>query len=456
MTRDMTGKRVLVMGAGISGRAAASFLARRGAHVVLADDMPKESLPPESLALEKEGVRVAGGSIAVPGEEFDFAVLSPGISVNDPRVANLKSSGVEVMSEIELAFRHLDVPVIAVTGTNGKTTVTKLIGRMLEAAGKKTFVGGNVGNAMLEAVGDGYDYAVVEISSFQLEAVTTFKPRVSVWLNLTGDHLDRHGDLETYALAKAEILAGQGPGDAAVVNRDDDIVWRHARATAATVLPYSVKSTLGVGAWLEGDELVLLMPGTDGRRFPASPMALQGLFNLGNVMSAILAVAALGIDPGPLMPVVREFKGLGHRLEKFLEWRGITFIDDSKATNVDAAVKAVETVRGPLIWLAGGVEKGSDYLPLRKPLEERAKLAVLVGPNVDRMAEELEGAVPIVKARDWPDAAGVAVGSAVDGDSVLLAPACSSFDFFKSYAERGDVFQRLVREETSKRGGGDA
>lgn len=439
-----------MLGAGVSGRAAAGFCARRGGAVTLADDAGREALHADALALEGEGVRVVAGGIAGAGTAFDLAVLSPGIPVDDPRVAALAAAGCEVIGEIELAARFVAAPIIAVTGTNGKTTVTKLIGRLLEAGGLKPYVCGNVGDPMLGAVGVECDALVVEVSSFQLETCATFRPKVSVWLNLTPDHLDRHGSMEGYAKAKARVFMNQTSSDAAVVNREDEWGWRMAKVSSATLLPYSTERTLGVGAWLEGDEVVVLMPGTDGVRLPASPMELKGLHNVGNVMASALAVAALGVDFKKVWPEAQRFKGLGHRIEKFHEWRGISFVDDSKATNVDAAVRAIETVGGRVIWMAGGVEKGSDYLVLRPLLEKHAKLMVMVGPNTARMAAELNGAAPLVLAKDWPEAVRVAVGAAEAGDTVLLAPACSSFDFFKSYAERGDVFRRLCLEETGR------
>lgn len=455
MNEDLKGRKVVVLGAGLSGLAAAAFALGRGAQVTLADDAPLEKMSPGALKLSEEGVALVTGSIAAAGTDFDLAILSPGVSINDPRVKALEASGCGITGEIELASTYLTAPIVAVTGTNGKTTVTDLLGEMFRAAGKKVYVGGNIGSPLLNAVGGDFDVIVAEISSFQLETCKTFRPRIAIWLNLTGDHLDRHTDMEGYAKTKARIFANQTREDAAIVNREDEYGWTNARKYAGTILPFSVKRFMGVGAWLEGDELVVLMPGNDGQRLPAKPMALQGLHNIGNILAATLAVASLGIDPATIWPTVQNFAPGGHRIEKFHSWRGIDFIDDSKATNVDAAVKAIETVGGPLIWLAGGVEKGSDYLPLFEPLAKSARLAVMVGPNTGRMAKELEGAAPIALAADWPEAVRIAVAGAKTGDKVLLAPACSSFDFFKSYSERGDTFQRLVLAETERSDRGD-
>lgn len=454
MSMILTGKRILVLGAGVSGRAAARFCVARGGLVTLADDAAREKLAPEVAELEALGVAVAAGSLAGAGTAYELAILSPGIAVENPVVAALRAADCEVIGEIELAWRFTTVPVVAVTGTNGKTTVTKLIGKLLESAGKKVYVCGNVGDPMLNAIGCDYDCLVVEVSSFQLETCPTFRPKVAVWLNLTPDHLDRHGDMEGYARAKGRIFANQTSSDAAVVNREDGWGWKLAKESAATILPYTTDRKIGVGSWLEGEEIVVLMPGTDGVRLPAKPMALPGLHNVGNAMAAALAVSALGVPAKSVWGEALAFKGLGHRIEKFMEWRGVSFVDDSKATNVDAAVRAIETIDGPIVWLAGGVEKGSDYLPLRAGLEKYARLMVMVGPNTARMARELEGAAPLAMAKDWPEGVRLAVEAARPGDTVLLAPACSSFDFFKSYAERGDVFRKLAEEETGRIDGG--
>jgi UDP-N-acetylmuramoylalanine--D-glutamate ligase len=454
--RALSQSRILVLGAGTSGRSAARFLLARGGRVTLADDQPRDRLPPEVDELEAQGVEVTGGGFGPASEKpVDLCVVSPGIPFEDPRLEALRARGVPVVGEIELAAAFIDAPVIAITGTNGKTTVTRLTGQLLEAAGKKVFVGGNVGTPLIEAAngpkdGGAWDAVVAEVSSFQLETCYAFKPAVSVWLNLTGNHLDRHGDLERYAAAKARIFQNQTPTEAAVVNREDPYVWRHATRSHATLLPFSTERTLGVGAWLEGEEVVVLLPGTDGVRLPASLPGLPGRHNLGNAMAACLAVSALGLDPAAAWEETRHFRGLPHRIQHFLDWRGIRFVDDSKATSVDAAARAVETVGGPLVWLAGGIEKGAEYTPLRPVLSSHARLIVLVGPHVERMNRELEGAAPIRRAADWTEGVRIAVEAARSGDAVLLSPAAASFDFFKSYSERGDTFQRLCREETER------
>lgn len=446
----LEGRRAVVLGAGVSGRAAARLLRARGASVDLHDDAPAARLPPEAAALEALEVRLlAGGPELDPGR-YDLAVVSPGISAQAPRVRALAEAGVEVTGELELASRFLSAPLLAVTGTNGKTTVTELLGEVLRAGGGRVFTGGNLGTPLAEAVGREWDFLAVEVSSFQLETIRTFRPRVAVLLNVTDDHFDRHAGLADYARAKGRIFENQGAGDAAVVNREDPLAWEAGRRARSAVLPYSTERLLPVGAWLEGNDAVFLLPGRDGVRVPTGGLRLPGRFNLGNALAACLAAAWVGADPAAAWAAAREFRPRPHRLELFLESGGVRFVDDSKATNVGAAAAALESVGPPVVWLAGGVDKGGDYGPLAGPLGRVVREGILVGAAAPRMAAALAGAAPLRTARDWPEAVGLAVAAARPGDTVLLAPACSSFDFFRSYAERGDVFQRLCREETAR------
>lgn len=447
---NLRGRRAIVLGAGVSGRAAARFLLDRGARVTLQDDASAEGLAAPLGDLAARGAALALGGTAVDPAEFDLAIVSPGVPVGCARVSSLRAAGSEVVGEVELAFRFLSAPVVAVTGTNGKTTVTKLLGEIARAAGRRTFVGGNVGTPLVEAVDGAWDLVVAEISSFQLETIHTFRPRAAILLNVTDDHFDRHRDLEEYARAKARIFENQGPGDAAVVNADDPVSWRIGRKAPGAVLPYSTRRIQPVGAWLEGNDAVFLLPGADGVRVPVGEMALPGLFNRSNALAACLAAAWVGIDPALAWREARRFQGLPHRVQAFLEWRGIRFVDDSKATNVDAAVKALEAVEGPVVLVAGGVDKGGDYAPLAARLRGRARQVVLVGAAARQMADALGGAAPTLVVPSWAEAVRAAVEAARPGDTVLLSPACSSFDFFTGYAERGDTFQRMCREETQR------
>ncbi|MBI5018005.1 MAG: UDP-N-acetylmuramoyl-L-alanine--D-glutamate ligase [Deltaproteobacteria bacterium] len=452
-TPDLKGRRALVLGAGVSGRSAARFLLARGARVTVHDDGPRDALPADALALEPEGATLAAGGARVDPAAFDLAILSPGISVGAPRVRELRSAGVDVVGELELASWFLEAPIVAVTGTNGKTTVTTLLGRILEAQGRAVFVGGNVGTPLVEAVGGAWDVVVAEVSSFQLESIRAFRPKVGLFLNLTDDHFDRHGDLAGYGRAKVRLFENQGAGDAAIVNADDPAAWAAFRAAApgSVLLPYSTERRLSVGAWAEGDDAVFLLPGRDGVRVPRGELLLAGRHNLGNALAACLAAAWVGADPRATWAEARTFRGLPHRVEAFLSWRGIRFVDDSKGTNVDAARRALETVEPPVVWVAGGVDKGGDYAPLAACLPGRVRRGVLVGASAARMTEALEGAAPLVTAADWPEAVRLVFDAAQPGDTVLLSPACSSFDFFTGYAARGDAFQRLCRDEAERR-----
>ena len=451
---QLNGRRAIVVGAGVSGLAAARLLMARGAAVDLYDDAPRERLRPEVAALEASGVRVLAGGAALEPARYDLAVISPGISAGAPPLLALAVAGVERLAELELAYRLLTAPVLAVTGTNGKTTTVELLGKMLADAGRSAFVGGNVGTPLSEAVGPPWDAVVAEVSSFQLETVDRFRPRVAVLLNLSDDHLDRHPDRATYAAAKARLFANQGPGDAAVVNADDPAAWALVRPGDGVLLPYSTRRMLPVGAWLAENEGVVLLPGCDGVRFPAGALGLPGEHNRSNALAACLAAARMGIDPAGAWRSAQGFEGLGHRIERFLVWRGVQFVDDSKATNVGAAVSALQTVDAPVVWVAGGVDKGGDYGPLIPVLKVAARQVVLVGDSAEQMVGALSGAAPIRVAPDWVSAVTDAVAAARPGDTVLLSPACASFDHFSGYAERGAEFQRLCREETGRRDAG--
>lgn len=447
---ELQGRRTIVVGAGVSGRAAARFLLGRGAEVDIQDDAPAERLPLGLADLENAGARLFGPDDDVDAGVYELAVLSPGVPVGIPLVRRLVEAKAEVIGELELAARFLLAPILAVTGTNGKTTVTELLGQVLRAAGHHVFVGGNVGTPLVEAVDTAWDFAVVEVSSFQLETIHRFHPTVAVLLNLTDDHLDRHEDLARYASAKARIFENQGAGDAAVVNADDPASWELGRNVPATLLPYSTEAELPAGAWVAGEDAVFRLPGRECVRVAAGKCRLPGRHNLGNGLAACLAAAWVGIDPKRAWATTRQFRGLPHRVETFLRWRGIRFVDDSKATNVAAVLSALETVEGPVVLLAGGADKRGDYTPLAAKLRRVARQVVLVGPAASRIAEALSGKVPFEVARDWADAVRQAVAAARPGDTVLLSPACASFDCFANYAERGEAFQRMCRDETKR------
>ncbi len=443
----MTG-RVLVMGAGRSGSAAARFLAGRGARVEVWDDREWDALPAAG-ELREQGVHFLEAPPDPAG--YDLAVISPGIPPRHPLWQALRAAGVPVVGEVELAARELGCPLVAVTGTNGKTTVALWAARILEAQGLRVFAGGNLGRPLVEAVGETWDVAVVEVSSFQLAATERFRPRVAVLLNVAPDHLDWHPDLDHYRASKARIFRNQGPGDAAVVNADDPRAWEMGRRSRGALLGFSGARPLPAGAWFEGKEAVFCLPGADGVRVGAEPFGAIGLHNRLNALAACLAAAWVGADVARAWECVRTLRPPAHRLEPFLDWRGIRFVDDSKATNVAAARTALQAVDPPVVWVAGGRGKGQDFSPLAPAAAGRVRRAVLVGEAAAEIARALDGAVPVEIAPDWPGAVARAVGAARPGDTVLLAPACSSFDHFSGYEERGQVFQRLCRGEVERR-----
>ncbi len=444
---------MLVIGAGRSGRAAVRLLRERGARVDLYDDAPEERLGGLRAEMEPLGVTLRLGRDRPRPGGYDLAVVSPGVPPRHPLWQALAREGVPVIGEMELGFRHLGCPVIAVTGTNGKTTVTELIGRALRASGLRVFLGGNLGRPLAEAAGGGWDLAVVEASSFQLATIDTFRPRVAVLLNLGEDHLDWHPDPGHYARAKGRIFENQTPEDAAVVNADDPAAWALARRSRAPVLGFSTRRAQAAGAWAEGDDVVLCLPGRDGVRVSRGELRLPGEHSLANALAAWLAAALAGADPARAWEAARGFPGLPHRLEEFLEWRGIRFVDDSKATNVHAALEAIRALEGPVVWVAGGTAKGQDLGPLAGGARGRVRKAVLVGEAAPELARAVNAAVPAEVAPSWADAVRIAVDAARPGDTVLLAPACASFDEFSGYAERGETFQRLCRQETERRDG---
>ena len=438
--------RVLVVGLGISGHRTARWLAARGADVTVSDMRPARDLDPAVMdELEKMGVILeTGGHREETFLAADMIILSPGVPADMPVVRASRARGATVTGELEFAGRLVDTPVIAVTGTNGKTTVTTFLGRMLREAGHRVFVGGNIGTPLMAyAAGKrDADYAVVEVSSFQLDTIETFRPRVSVVLNISPDHLDRYPDYAAYARSKLRIFENQGPGDVAVLNDDDDILKRAAPPPGVTVLRYGRREREGLHAFFEGDRI---RAGTGARRtFSVRSFRLPGSHNRENLLPAVLAGMALGVDPGAIQATIDTFKGLPHRLEAVGERSGVLFYDDSKATNVDAAVKAVRSFDRPVVLIAGGRHKGSDYGPLAAAAEGRVKQAVFIGEAAALLGGAFRDRIPYRTAVTMEEAVAFSFAAAREGEVVLLAPACSSFDMFTDYAHRGRVFRAAV------------
>jgi UDP-N-acetylmuramoylalanine--D-glutamate ligase len=437
---ELHGKRVMVIGLGVSGLAAARLLAAHGAELVLAErrtDLPRESLPSAEIRLGEEDQRWLGG--------VKLVVASPGVPPSSPLMRAAQALRIPLISELELASRFITAPIVAVTGTNGKSTVVTLLGGIFRKAGYKTFIGGNLGIALAEAAGRDYEIIVAEVSSYQLELIETFKPHVAIYLNLTHDHLDRYASLEEYGRAKTRIFENQGAGDWAVLNRDDPLVWRTARTLKPQVMSFGfAPSKSGSAIWRASDSLAFEI-GAQRGGISLAEFMLPGAHNAANAMAAAAGALTMGIEPVVIERALAESRGLPHRIEMVGEKNCVRYIDDSKATNVGAVVEALDASRGPVILLAGGVDKGGDYAPLIEPLREKVKLLILFGSAREKMRNALSGSVPIEVVTTLAEAVALAVKRANSGDTVLLSPACSSFDQFKDYAERGRVFQELVR-----------
>jgi UDP-N-acetylmuramoylalanine--D-glutamate ligase len=431
---DLAGKRVLVLGLGVSGRSAARWLADQGASVVAADERPAGELV---LAELDPRVTVVCGEGFPDPAGFDLVVPSPGVPP-----ARYAARARSAWGDIELAGRALAVPIVAVTGTNGKSTVTLLLEALLRAAGLRAAAAGNIGAPALDLVGQPLDAAVLEVSSFQLETTERFRPRVAVILNATPDHQDRHGSFEAYVAAKARILDAQGPDDAAVLGRDDPAVWALAPRVRGRLFAFGRRGPFERGAWLDAGAIAL----ADGERrwrVALDDVPLSGV-DLENAAAALAAVAALGIDPLRAAAGLRGFRGLPHRSELVARRAGVTWIDDSKATNVGAALRALDRFEGPLLWLAGGRNKGLDFAPLAAAARGRVRTALLFGEAAGELERALAGAVAIERVATLDAAVARAAALARPGDVVLLSPACASFDQFRSYAHRGERFRAAV------------
>ena len=443
-------RRALVMGMARSGIAAAGALARLGAKVVATDleEVPGlgERLPP-GVVLE------LGGHDEARFEECDLLVVSPGIPATNRYIALAKASGAEVIGEVELAYRLCSAPIAAVTGTNGKTTVTTMLGRILEESGFRAPVGGNIGRALVEVVeaeGDGADFIVGEVSSFQLEWAPTLKPKVGVMTNVTPDHLDRHPDIHEYAGLKARLFANQGEGDAKILNADDPLTARYMTPGPQSVLAFSRKGRVRRGAYVEKGDVFLADEGGSTRVCGADELLVPGLHNLENFLAACAAAHFLGADVGAMARVARSFEGLPHRMEVVGEMGGVRWVNDSKGTNVGATAMSLESVTGDVLLIAGGVDKGGDLTPLRTGVERKVRRMILIGEAAERFGRFFDGCAPLAYAKTLDEAVRISQEEARAGDTVLLSPACSSFDQFRDYAHRGDTFREMVQGLTGR------
>jgi UDP-N-acetylmuramoylalanine--D-glutamate ligase len=441
---SVEGKRVTVVGAARSGIAAARLLAERGASVTLTEVRPEA---PEARPLEALGVRLElGGHREATLTGADLVVLSPGVPPGQPEVAKARTGGVPVIGEIEMASRWLRGRVIAITGTKGKSTTTALTGSMLEAAGFSTTVGGNIGSPLSAQVSASTPESlhVVEVSSFQLEQIDSFHPWISVMLNVSPDHLDRHPTIEAYESAKARIFENQEPGDWAVLNADDPTVLRLASTSRATPRFFSRRSEVEQGTTIEHGWIVdRRAAGTDSL-VPLDAIHLIGPHLVDDVMAAATVGVIAGASPAAMTGAVDRFRGLEHAMELVAEIDGVRFVNDSKATNVESALRAIESFDRGLVPILGGHFKGGDLKRLREPLRRRAKAVVSIGEARPLILTALEGAVDVNEAASLDEAVAAAFELAKPSGVVLLAPACASFDMFRDYAERGRRFKEAV------------
>ncbi|MBZ5514061.1 MAG: UDP-N-acetylmuramoyl-L-alanine--D-glutamate ligase [Acidobacteriia bacterium] len=446
---DVRGKRILVVGLARTGRATAKCLQRHGAEVTVTDSRPPYDLRAdvaELLAL-KIGMELGLHREATFLAQ-DLIVVSPGVLPELPQLQAARAKGIRVVSEVEVASWFLEADLLGVTGSNGKTTTTALLGKMLEASGFQTFVGGNIGLPLIAAVDQVPKDAkvVTELSSFQLETIETFRPRVAVLLNLTPNHLDRHPTLEAYVAAKAQILRHQTPDDFAVLNADDPAVMNLARETVARKILFSRTRDLPDGVFVADGQIIFRTGNLERPLLATRDIALRGDFNVENVLAAAAAACVVGADFEAIARAVREFRAVEHRLEFVREMRGVEFFNDSKATSVDAAAKALTAFTRGVHVILGGKDKGAPYAPLRPQLKERARAVYLIGAAAKRIERELMGAIELIPCGDLETAMRRAFARAMAGDTVLLSPACSSFDQFQDYEHRGRVFKEIVEK----------
>jgi UDP-N-acetylmuramoylalanine--D-glutamate ligase len=447
---ELAGKRVLVVGLGKSGLAAARFLKERGARVTVSDARPA-TLIAELPALVEQGIMVEAGSHGLlTFRRQDLIVVSPGVPMSTPELKQVRAMGMPIISELELGWRFLEGEVVAITGSNGKTTTTTLMGEILKADGRATLVGGNIGRPVTEMVGESSpeSWSVLEVSSFQLETVVDFRPRIAMVLNITPDHLDRHGTFEAYAAAKARITERQTAEDFLVLNAEDAPTQMVAAKTKAQVFWFSSRRQVKQGAFVHGESI--FFTASEGAKpepvMPVAEIPLAGGHNVENVLAAVCAGRLAGVPSETIRKAVAAFTAVEHRLEFVRTVEGVGYYNDSKATNVDATSKAVASFAGGVHLILGGKDKDSDYATLSALLRERVKTVITIGSAAEKIERQLAGVVKIERAQTMERAVAFAHRTAVAGDTVLLAPACASFDQFENYEHRGRVFKELVRQ----------
>jgi UDP-N-acetylmuramoylalanine--D-glutamate ligase len=443
---ELNNKNILVVGLAKTGVACARFLAGRNALVTVTDLRDEAALASQLAELSAWDIRkVLGRHNENDFTSADLIVVSPGVPQDNPLLVKARAAGREIVSEIELAARFIDVPLVAITGTNGKTTTTTLAGEIFRGNGYRTFVGGNIGNPLIELVESGelVNQVVAEISSFQLEWITTFCPQVAALLNLSEDHLDRYASYQEYINAKLRIFENQGESDFAVVNRDDELVWRYAQGVKAQLFPFSRRQELEEGIYYRDGVIVYRHNGRE-ECFPTKAIHLQGVHNLENIMAALACALLSGCRTDDSFETVQGFEALHHRMEFVAEKNGVRYYEDSKATNVGSVEKALESFDA-ITLIAGGKDKGGSYAPLAPLVRERVLHLVLIGEAASRMQAELGHLTDTRLARTMEEAVAMAAQITRPGGTVLMSPACSSFDMFRDYEERAQRYIAAVK-----------
>jgi UDP-N-acetylmuramoylalanine--D-glutamate ligase len=446
---ELKGKKILVVGLGKSGLAAALFLRRHGAQVTVSDLRSAQALSKEIPSLLEAGIVVeAGGHGLLTFRRQDLIVVSPGVPLSTPELVQVRNLGLPIIGELELAARFLKGKVLAITGSNGKTTTTTLCGEIFSAAGLNPLVAGNIGLPVIDVVDQSTEttWSVLEVSSFQLETTRSFHPHVAVILNITPDHLDRHGSFENYVAMKEKIFANQTGEDYLILNGDDPIAQQAASRTRSQVLWFSRSKIVRCGAFLL-DGMVMFRPTEQGKPVPVLPLAdipLKGEHNIENVLAAVCAACVAKIPTQTIAQAVAAFQAVEHRLEFVAAIHGVDYYNDSKATNVDATAKAIASFPGNIHLILGGKDKNSDYTQLNALLRARVKAVYTIGSAAEKIEKQISGVTRIIHTGTLEAAVDQASGQAVAGDVVLLAPACSSFDQFENYEQRGRVFKQAV------------
>jgi UDP-N-acetylmuramoylalanine--D-glutamate ligase len=448
---ELKGKKVLVVGLGKSGLAAALFLRHHGAQVTVSDARSAEELAREIPSLLEEGIMVeAGGHGLLTFRRQDLIVVSPGVPLDTPVLTQVRGFGLPIIGELELAAHFLDGRILAITGSNGKTTTTTLVGEILKASGQPTEVGGNIGVPVVALIGQAQSetWNVLEVSSFQLESTVEFRPDIAAILNITPDHLDRHGSFENYARAKERIFTQQRPEDAVVLNADNSRAAQAAQRAPGRVYWFSLERAVEQGAWVAEGWLVYResKDAAIEKIMPLSGIPLKGEHNVENVLAAVCCARLAGVSAEVIRTTVEQFKAVEHRLEFVAQINGIDYYNDSKATNVDATAKAIAAFPGGIHLILGGKDKNSDYTQLSSLLRERVRSVYTIGAAAQKIESHLRGVVSLHSCETLERAVHAAAAAARPGEIVLLAPACSSFDQFTSYEHRGRVFKQLVND----------